>query len=75
MGGFDADEDDIEPSSDHQAHQIFMIGQLYGCLRIKCEGTLSPLPPFDDGREDLILQFFLVSDEIVVNKEDLAPEP
>ena len=52
-----------------------MIGQFYRCLRIKGEGLLSALHPIDDGREDLLLQLFLVPDKIVVNKEDLASEP
>jgi len=52
-----------------------MIGQFYGCLRIKGERMPSHLHPFDDGRKDLFLQLFLVPDKIVVNKENLAPEP
>ncbi len=75
MGGLDADEDDIESCPDHHLHEIFMIGQFYGCLRIKGEGMPSHLHPFDDGREDLLLQLFLVPDKIVVNEENLAPEP
>jgi len=72
MGGLNAYEDDIEPCSYHQLHQIVMIGQLYGCLRVEGEGMPPHLHPFDDGREDLLLQLFLVPDKIVVNKEDLA---
>ena len=40
-------------------HQVFMIGQFFGCLRIKGEEMLSPLHPFDYGGEDLILQLLL----------------
>ena len=75
MGGLDADEDHIESCPDHHLHEVFVVGQFYGCLRIEGEGILSPLHPFDDGGEDLLLQLFLVPDKIVVNKEDLAPEP
>ena len=75
MGGLDADEDDIESCPDHHLHEVFMVGQFYGCLRIEGKGMLSPLHPFDDGGEDLLLQLFLVPDKIVVNKEDLSPEP
>ncbi len=75
MRGLDADEDDIESCPDHHLHEVFIIGQFYGCLRIKSEGLLSPVQPFDDGRENLRLQLFLVPDKIVINKEDLASEP
>jgi hypothetical protein len=52
-----------------------VVGQFYGCLRVKGERILSPLHPFDDGGEDLLLQLFLVADKIVVNNKDLASEP
>src|ERR1035437_5864047 len=74
MRCLDANKDDIESCLDHHLHEVFMIGQFYGCLRIKGEGMLSHFHPFDDGRENLILQLFFVPNKIVVNEEDLAPE-
>src|ERR1035437_4771605 len=73
--GLDADEDNIESCPHHQLHHIFMVGKVYGCLRIKSEGIPSPLHPLNDGRQDLLLQLFLVPDEIIVNKENRASEP
>jgi hypothetical protein len=74
MRRLDADENNIEACLYHQLKKVFMIGQLYGRLSIKGEWILFLLHPFNNPREDILPQLFLISDKIVVNKEDLSPE-
>jgi hypothetical protein len=69
---FDADKDRIESGIGHKGDQFWVIGRVDG--RFSKENASFFVPaPFDQGREQLLLQRAFVSDKIVVhNKKIIA---
>ena len=50
-----------------------VVGQVDGDLGIERQEALLTGLPLDHGGEDLLLQFFLVADEVIIHDEDALP--
>ncbi len=71
---FNTDEDGIESGLRHQSHQVVIVSKIDGSLRVEIERVVMSLYPVYDRWKNFSPEFFLVSDEVIVDKKH-SPSP
>ena len=69
---FDADEYAFESGGDHSLHEVFIVGEIDGGLRVERKRVASFGHPGGDGGKQFVLEEGLISDEIIVDEEYIA---
>src|SRR5208337_3074325 len=69
----DAHKDSAELSPGHHSHEVLVVGKIDGRLGREVKRMFFSVHPPDNRRQYLLLQLFLIADEVVVHKEHPAP--